>query len=304
MSGAILLVGLSNVGDAVLTTPVMNALHELFPGAPLDIVADRRSAAVYEPCPFRRQIFYKEKRAAFRGLPALVRDLRRERYELAVDLRTDFLVYLVRAARRLPKWRARPYGPHAVERHMGVIAALHGARPMPRASVWPRPADEAFAAGAFPRDGRWLGLGPGAHWPPKIWPARRFAELLSEMQTEFAGAVLFGDETDAAAARQIAASAPLPCVNLCGRTSILEAAAALARCDAFVGNDSGLGHLAAAAGTPTLTLFGPGDPARYRPWGSGSAWIEAPGRELERLRADAVAASLRALPSRRGSADT
>jgi len=292
MSGPILVVGLSNVGDAVLTTPVLNALHEQFPGAPIDIVADRRSAGVYESCPFRRKVFHKEKRAPLRGLPRLLGELRRERYDLVVDLRTDFLAYLVRAKRRLPKWRARPYGAHAVERHMGVIAALHGARPLPPVAVWPRPEDRQFAAAALPAEGRWLGVGPGAHWPPKIWPARRFVELLAEVRSAFTGVVLFGDAADAGAAAEIAAASPLPCVDLCGRTSLLQAAAALQRCAAFLGNDSGLGHLAAGVGTPTLTLFGPGDPARYRPWGPRAAWIEAPGRELGQLRADTVAAAV------------
>jgi ADP-heptose:LPS heptosyltransferase len=139
-----------------------------------------------------------------------------------------------------------------------------------------------------------LGIGPGAHWPPKIWPAARFTELVGELRTEFNGIVLFGDEADTALAAGIAEASPLPCVNLCGRTTVLEAAAALGRCAGFVGNDSGLGHLAAAMGTPTLTLFGPGDPARYRPWGPEAAWIEAPGRDLERLGADVVAARWRA----------
>jgi ADP-heptose:LPS heptosyltransferase len=297
MSDLLLLVGLSNIGDAVLTTPVMNALKALFPDAALDVVADRRSAAVYEPCPFVRQVFYKEKRAPLRGLPGLVMELRRERYDLVVDLRTDFLAYLTRARRRFPKWRARPYGTHAVERHMGVIASLHGARPLPPVSVWPRAADIAFAEGVLAGGARWLGIGPGANWAPKIWPARRFAELLVELQGDFGGVVLFGDAADAVHARAITASAPLPCVDLCGRTTILQAAAALARCGCFVGNDSGLGHLAAAMGVPTLTLFGPGDPARYRPWGPAARWLEAPDADLDRLPARAVAELLRARPA-------
>jgi ADP-heptose:LPS heptosyltransferase len=300
MNDPVLLVGLSNIGDAVLTTPVMVALHELYPGAPLDIVADRRAADVYEPCPFRRRVFYKEKRAALRGLPALLRDLRRERYAAVVDLRTDFLAYLVRARRRFPKWRARPYGPHAVERHMGVIARLYGTRPLPGAAVWPRREDLEFAEHALPGGPRRLAIGPGAHWPPKIWPARRFVELVAELRAEFDGIVLLGDHADAAAAGEIAAAAPLPCTNLCGRTSLLEAAAALGRCAMFVGNDSGLGHLAAAAGTPTLTLFGPGNPARYRPWGPCADWIEGPGCDLQQLDPTAVAARLRAHPVRPG----
>jgi len=184
---------------------------------------------------------------------------------------------------------------------MGVIASLHGARPLPRASVWPRPEDRAFAVRTLSGGGRWLGIGPGAHWPPKIWPPRRFVELVAELRSEFHGIVLLGDSTDAAPAREIAAAALLACVDLCGRTSILEAAAVLGRCACFIGNDSGPGHLAAAVGTPTLTLFGPGDPARYRPWGAGAAWLEAPGRDLDRLRADTVAAKLRAHTAATGS---
>jgi ADP-heptose:LPS heptosyltransferase len=293
MSGPVLLVGLSNIGDAVLTTPVLNALHQLFPDAPLDIVADRRSADVYEPCPFRRTVFYKEKRTLLRGLPGLLRQLRRERYELVVDLRTDFLAYLVRARARLAKWRAQPYGPHAVERHMGVIASLYGAQALPAGSVWPGPEHHAAAARALAAGVRWLGIGPGARWPPKIWPAPRYVELIAALRTEFGGVALFGDRADAGAARAIAAASSLPCVDLCGRTTVLEAAATLGRCACFVGNDSGLGHLAAAMGTPTLTLFGPGDPARYRPWGAGATWITAPGGDLSRLEAESVAAKLR-----------
>ena len=62
--------------------------------------------------------------------------------------------------------------------------------------------------------------------------------------------------------------------------------AALARCAAFIGNDSGLGHLAAAAGIPALALFGPTDPARYAPWGGET--IRAPDGDLHNLSVDAV----------------
>lgn len=295
MNDPILLVGLSNIGDAVLTTPVMLALHELFPDALLDIAADRRSAPVYEPCPFRRRVLLKDKDRPLRGLPRLLRELRGERYALVVDLRTDFLAYLVRARRRCAKWSARPYGAHAVQRHLGVIADLWGERPLPPVRVWPGAAERALAAASVPAGQRWLALAPGANWAPKIWPAGHFAALLAELRADFDGVLLLGDGRDAGLAAAVAAAAPLPCTNLCGQSTIMQAAALLERATAFVGNDSGLGHLAAAAGCATLTLFGPGEPARYHPWSARAAWLRAPGGTLDRLDAGTVAARLRAL---------
>ena len=85
----ILLVSLSNVGDAVMTTPVLEALHQRYPAAVIDIVGDRRSSGLFEFCPYRCRIFHKDKRGGVRGLLRLIQGLRRTRYELVVDLRTD-----------------------------------------------------------------------------------------------------------------------------------------------------------------------------------------------------------------------
>ena len=64
-----------------------------------------------------------------------------------------------------------------------------------------------------------------------------------------------------------------------GRFSLTQTAAMLARCALYVGNDSGLMHLAAAAGTPTLGLFGPSRASEYAPTGALARWVEAPGPE-------------------------
>ena len=80
-------------------------------------------------------------------------------------------------------------------------------------------------------------------------------------------------------------------------------AAILERAAVFVGNDSGLGHIAAAVGTPTLTVFGPGDPSRYHPWGPYADWIVADGNDLRQLDPLIVAARLPALLSGPNQAD-
>ena len=83
-----------------------------------------------------------------------------------------------------------------------------------------------------------------------------------------------------AAERAMAAPvlAALPgAIDLVGQLSLPEAAACLARCTLFIGNDSGLMHLAAAAGAPTLGLFGPTPASEYAPTGRCAAVAQAPG---------------------------
>jgi ADP-heptose:LPS heptosyltransferase len=290
----ILFVTLSNIGDAILTTPVLLALNERYPECRVDIVAGPRSAAVFECCPFRERTLLKEKDRFLRGLPALAGTLRKVRYRLAVDLRTDLLGYLVRSERRFLRWRARPYGRHALERHMGTIAALHGDRPLPAPTLWLDGSHDALAeemlapvAGA-----RVLALGPGANWRRKIWPADRFAEVTRRLRDAFDAVVILGDGRDAGIAAAVAQKSALPALDLSGQTSLHAAGAVLRSAQAFLGNDSGLGHIASAVGTPSLTLFGPGEPEVYRPWGAQADYMVAPGGDLAALGAEEVAARL------------
>lgn len=292
----ILFITLSNIGDAVLTTPVLESLHRLYPEALIDIVGDRRSTRVFECVPFRGRIVHKEKDSGWRGLHRLVRTLRERRYQLAVDLRTDGLTYLLRARRRLTKWGCKTKPVHAAERHMAVIAPLlDPAAPCPAPHVHLDEGLRAYAAAELAGlpGKRWLAMGPGANWPPKIWAAERYRELVALTADCFDAVILLGGPGDRAACELLALDCPLPAVNLCGRTDILQAAAVLEHALVFVGNDSGLGHLASGVATRTLTVFGPGEPDRYHPWGPLADWIVEPNRNLAALSAQAVAARLR-----------
>ncbi len=291
MPRRILLITLSNIGDLVMTTPVLQVLHQQDPDALVDLVADRRSSALLEACPWRGDILHKDKGGGWRGLLALVRRLRRHRYELIVDLRTDGLSWLLRGRRRLERRGLRLEGLHAVQRHLAVLRELAPAEPPPP-RLWSTTADQAAAdrlLAGLPR-GPWLGLGPGANWPPKVWPVAGFQALARGLRERVAAVVLFGGPADRAACRALADALSLPLVDLAGRTSLPVTLAALRRLALFVGNDSGLGHMAAAAGVPVLTLFGPGDPERYRPWGTANRWLSSPSGRMADLSADQVVA--------------
>lgn len=296
MPPALLVVTLSNIGDVVMTTPVLETLSERFPDRPIDIVADARSVDVLQAAPYTRSLFIRDKRGGLAAQLRLLRALRAQRYELAVDLRTPVIPYLVRANRRLVKSGRSTSTCHAAVEHHRVLRPLIGDSSVPFCRLYLEDGAVRFAQERLDRlaGGRWLAVAPGANWPGKRWPATRFRDLLEHVATDFDAAFVLGGSDDVDVARQLG-SVHLPLLDFTAQTTLPQAAALLARAAAFVGNDSGLGHMAAALGVPTLTVFGPGRPERYRPWGPRTRVVLAPGLDLEQLQAKTVASELRAL---------
>lgn len=293
----ILLITLSNIGDAVMTTPVLEALHQRYPQAVIDIVTDARASQLFRHCPYRGALLNRNKQAGWRGTATLVRQLRNTHYDLVVDLRTDGLTLLLRARKCLTRRGSLPSGYHAVERHFSVISRHIGTTDIPALHIQLSAAELDFASeqlSGLPGQ-RWLALGPGARWQPKCWPVQCFRALLDQLQAEFDAVILLGDRTEMNACQDIEDSLPLPGINLAGNTDLLQAAAILAQSQLFIGNDSGLGHIAAAAGTPTVTVFGPGDPARYHPWHPQARWIQSSTEHIGDIAVDAVSEEVMAV---------
>ena len=277
--GHILFITLSNIGDALLTTPVLQCLHRHDEAATIDIVCDQRSSILFRHCPYRGVLYHKQKQRWLRGVPALALQLRHKRYDLVVDLRTDILAHLIHAEKRLLR-RRRGEHVHAVEKHFATVAEIAGGGGIPATALWLDQAERDYAdevCRQLPGE-KWLCIGPGANWERKIWPAQNYAQAANGLGDKFDALALLGSATDGPQAQQVALDARLPCINLCGQTNLLQAAAVIARMTLFLGNDSGLGHIAAAVATPSFTLFGPGNPERYHPWGAQAAWHTAPDR--------------------------
>jgi heptosyltransferase-2 len=103
-------------------------------------------------------------------------------------------------------------------------------------------------------DDAFLAIAPGSRWPAKRWSG--FARLAQLLAAD-ARILLVGDAADRAHTAPIATALGDRCVDLTGTASLMETAAHIARCRAFIGNDSGLMHLAEAVGVPVVALFGP-----------------------------------------------
>jgi ADP-heptose:LPS heptosyltransferase len=171
--------------------------------------------------------------------------------------------------------------------------------PPPMPVAWIAPEDRARANAALPGGRPVIALGPTANWPPKMWPAERFAAVFHALAAKaLPGAVpaVLGGPGDAERAMAAPLLALLPeAIDLVGTLSLPEAAACLDRAALFVGNDSGLMHLAAATGTPTIGLFGPTPAAEYAPVGRRATAVLAADGRMSGVTVAAVLAAAGAL---------
>jgi heptosyltransferase III len=143
--------------------------------------------------------------------------------------------------------------------------------------------------------GRWLSFAPAVALASKAWPVANYISLANALSDIFTGVILDGSPQEREITEAVAKGLKIPYVNLAGKTSLLQAAAILTRAHLFVGSDSGLGHVASAVGTPTLTLFSNDTPVRVLPWGKRSAYLCSDGANAGSIRVEDVLKMVRTL---------
>ena len=235
----------------MLTTGLLDHLIRQYPGCRITVACGPVAEGVFTRMPNLERLIVFAKQPWSAHWLGLWRQVAFTRWDLVVDLRGSALSYLVTARRRAVMRRL------AGRKHEQFAAVL-GVSPAPLPVVWTGPADHARAAALLPAGRVIVGLGPTANWAGKAWPAERFAALFHALAAgKLPGAVPLilagpGPEERALAA-PLAALLP-GAIDTTGQLSLPEAAACLQRCAVYIGNDSGLMHLAAAAGTPTVGL--------------------------------------------------
>lgn len=135
--------------------------------------------------------------------------------------------------------------------------------------------------------GQPIAVHPGSGSPDKNWPVERYVEIIRRLRIRGRETIGILGEADAEAAAVLARE--LSDLPVLAGLALSELAETLAECGAFLGNDSGVTHLAAALGLPVVALFGPSDAETWSPRGRGSVQvIRAPEGELVRLPVSAV----------------
>jgi ADP-heptose:LPS heptosyltransferase len=276
----ILFIASSRIGDAVLASGLIKRLHDEHPGARFTVVAGPVSAPLFADTPGLERLIVMRKAKGGGHWLKLWMQVRGRNWGLIVDRRGSGLARFLMARRKLIH-RTRAGEP--VHKVVEAARLLDLADDPPAPFLFTSAETEARAAAVLEHgQGPILALGPAANWVGKTWPAERFAETAAQlMQTgqpfETGRVLILGGPDDRRAAEPIRRALPRErWIDLTGEGELLTAYACLKRARLFIGNDSGLMHLAAAAGAPTLGLFGPSDDRLYAPWGPHARALRGP----------------------------
>ena len=290
------------VGDAVHALPAMAALRAHFPSAEITVLARGAVGALFQHHPsVNRVVSYGASgRHAWGSLLEAAGRLREETYDLGILLTNAFegawLMFLAGIPRRYgyardgrgwlltdrqacpPETRRLHQADYYLTllRGLGVTASRGQPRLEPTADERRQAAERLRAAGwngAQPL----IALCPGAGYgEAKRWPLDRYAELAARLTRDGSVVLALGGGAEQPLGRQLAARVGAGFIDLTGRTDLREAMAVLSLCRLAVSNDSGLLHVAAAVGTPTIGIFGPTNPDRTGPTGDRTTIVRRP----------------------------
>jgi len=296
------------IGDFVRCHSVVKVLRAQAPDRPVDIVSSTLCAPLADYMPGVRGTIVCDLPRRRLGIALqfdLARRLRAGRYGQALVMSRKWKAALAPALAGIPI-RTGFYGEARIgllndlrsgERQLPRMIDQMGALALPKGAIlppdWPLPELKVPAAEvAAWRAQRGLGdearpvvtLSPGAVGAGKAWPPGHYAQLTMALVKEGAAVWVLGGPGETAIAKQIMDAAG-PGVRDLTSNDLRNAVLALAAADLSVTNDSGLMHVSAAIGTPTIAIFGPTSPWHWKPLNPVAAILEPPGDELARQRA-------------------
>jgi len=264
----------NRIGDCVISSGVIREIARQVPGVQITVACGRPPAPFFRSAPNVERVIVLDKKKMAGHWFDLFKQVKGTKWDLVVDIRGSALAFLIPTKKRIVysrKWETGLRKVEMVSRMMGSDAPLDPEIFLDDQAVQEAAAiiDPQLKSGAG--EGPIIALAPIAHQPGKSWPADRWGQLVEKLMADprFDGWRFMpvggpGDRPPATPALEAAGMRGIDCV---GKGDILCSAAVINRASLFVGNDSGLMHVSAALGRPTLGLFGPTEWWLYGPWG-------------------------------------
>ena len=274
----ILFITSSRIGDAVLSSGLLSHIEKTYPHAKVTIACGPLAVSLFQGYPLLEAIIPLKKEKRNGHWVKLWKASIGTRWDMVVDLRDSAVSRLIFAKKKFIFSRHISKDQHKAKQNADVMKLEQ----VPAPKLWFTKDQMTAAQKIIPSGGAVLGVGPTANWVGKTWPAERFIEVVEFMTgkdgpMEGARVAVFGAPGEEEDAMKVLHSIPkerqIDCI---AKGSPGEAAAMIARCDFYIGNDSGLMHCAAAAGVPTLGLFGPSYPHIYAPYGEHTSYVRTP----------------------------
>ncbi|QTA79015.1 ADP-heptose--LPS heptosyltransferase II [Desulfonema limicola] len=293
------------VGDAVMSLPMISSVRKNFPNAQIYILAKPWTAPIFENNPdIDHIIIYHAgtKHKGIWGLLRLCRELRRYRFDLAVLIPNAFSSALLSLLAGIPNrlgyntdgrtlllthpvcMKPEHKKRHHIDYYMGILegASLHifSSKLNLMISVQERINTEHILKNSGVSNfSRIIGINPGAAFgSAKRWFPDRYARLCLKLQSIYPDltVLVFGGPGEKELGESICRIIKNKSINLCGKTTLRQAAALIEKCRLFITNDSGLMHIAAALDIPQIAVFGPTNHTTTSPASSNSHIIKVP----------------------------
>lgn len=279
MQSKILFITSNRLGDAVLSTGLLGWLLEKHHDARVTIVCGPIPSSIFADIPGVEKVIALRKRGWKRHWFDLWQQVRSTKWDVVVDLRNSLVSRLIPARQRLI------FTGGVVDAHkVDAIGALVGMQPGPQPRLWFNNNRQEIARRHFSvAAGKpVIVVGPAANWMGKEWPIDRFQALLLRMTAAngplpdaYVALAAAPDERE----RAIRVWDNIPenrRIDLIHDMEPVQVAACMAQSDIYIGNDSGLMHIAAAIGIPTVGIFGPSDDRVYGPRGPLTTFVRSP----------------------------
>jgi len=268
----ILILTSARFADAINSTGVLEQLRLQHRHARFTIACGASSGGLFSHFPnLERLILVDKGNRDFRRFHVW-RKLVTTSWDLTIDIRgSEITKFMVSGKRKIIR------GDRAARQYRQLAAALN-ISPPPPPQIWTNPADHAEAERLLPAGGPIIGLCPTASEKRKSWPVSRYAETFRALAKMLPGAraAVFASpsDTERYICAELAAEIP-GAIDLARNLAIPLLAACTTRLALFIGNDTGLAHVAAAAGAPTLTLFTSARASTFPPVGPRAAALIA-----------------------------
>lgn len=276
----ILVISLSNIGDVVLTFPVMDVLRDEFPRASITVLVGPKAEEFFKKNMNIDKVISYNKRQSVGKMMALVQELRRERFDLVVDLRNTAIPVFLGAPYHTPFFKNKEASLHKKDQHLNRLRSVFDFQDTlhKRICVEVSAEDKNYVQGLLKgkefKEG-FVIMAPGAANHNKRWPYDRMAQLADTVIEQYHKPVVFvGDLEDRRITILIARNMKNDVLDLTGQLTLIQLAYALQECYLFIGNDSAPMHLASYGEKPVLAFFGPTDPKLYGPWSKQSKYLQ------------------------------
>ncbi|MFA6142937.1 MAG: glycosyltransferase family 9 protein [Candidatus Omnitrophota bacterium] len=274
----ILMITLSNVGDIILTTPVIRILAKAFPGSRIDVMVGPQGKEIFERDPAVFKLIIYDKHMPIVDKRRLQLKLKKLKYDLVVDIRNTVFPILLAPKYRTPTIRKYPSNiMHRKRRHIYLLKALGIDAADEESYIHIPGQDEEYVDSLLKKEGiitPIVVVNAGAKSHLKRWTMEGFAEVADRLVSECRANIIFiGQNEDQVLVGDVMAKMKHAAHNFVNKTNVRQLAGLLKRAKLVITNDSAPLHLGCAVGANVLAIFGPTDPKKYGPTGEYDAVI-------------------------------